>query len=168
MDLSRARLSASHAATADADVAVRLRVGREVEFLERASANFYVPLESARAAIREHTSFNLVDVEHALKVDIFVLGDEVLDRMQIERRVRVAIPGFDPEDLGSRRPKTKCFASFSGTWPVGHSPTDSGATSSRSFRCARARLDTDYLATTARAVGLEALLRQAIEQSLTT
>jgi hypothetical protein len=50
-------------------------------------------VESARAAIRGRSSFNLVDTASALKVDLFVVGDGLLDRMQIERRVLVSLPG---------------------------------------------------------------------------
>ena len=35
----------------------------------------------------------LVDTVHGLKIDLFVLGDGLLDRMQIERRMHVTIPG---------------------------------------------------------------------------
>jgi hypothetical protein len=51
-------------------------------------------MDSARAAIRTHSSFNLVDTAHGLKVALFVLCDGLLDRMQIERRLHVSIPGF--------------------------------------------------------------------------
>ena len=61
--------------------------------LERVAAEFYVAVDSARVAIRNQSSFNLVDTASALKVDLFVLGDGLLDRMQIERRVLVEVPG---------------------------------------------------------------------------
>src|SRR5262249_14658523 len=151
---------------ADADVAVRLGAEHGVEFLERASASFYVPIESAHAAIREHTSFNLVDEEHALKVDVFVLGDGVLDRMQIERRIQVAVPGFERE-IWVTSPEDQVLRKLQ--WYQ-----DGGSLSDRQWRDVVAILqvrhgilDTDYLHTTARVVGLEGLLAQAIEQSST-
>ena len=79
--------------TMDVDMAVRLDVASGEELLDRVSASFYVPMGAARTAIRARTSFNLVDTTSALKVDIFVLGDGLLDRMQLERRVLVEIPG---------------------------------------------------------------------------
>jgi len=83
--------------TVDVDIAVRIEHEAGAAFLDRVNAEFYVPLDAARAAIASRSSFNLVDTAHGLKVDIFVLGDGLLDRMQIERRVSVAIPGFtDP------------------------------------------------------------------------
>lgn len=79
--------------TVDVDMAVAMDAGSGEALLERVGAEFYVPIDSARAAIRRQSSFNLVDTASALKVDIFVLGDGFLDRMQIERRVLVEVPG---------------------------------------------------------------------------
>jgi hypothetical protein len=96
--------------TVDVDIAIKVEDGGEAALLERANAEFYVPVDAARAAIRAHSSFNLVDTAHGLKVDLFVLGDGLLDRMQIERRMNVTIPGLanpiwvtSPEDQVLRK-----------------------------------------------------------------
>jgi hypothetical protein len=96
--------------TVDVDIAIRVDDGSEEALLERANAEFYVPVDAARAAIRAHSSFNLVDAAHGLKVDLFVLGDGLLDRMQIERRMNITIPGVadriwvtSPEDQVLRK-----------------------------------------------------------------
>jgi hypothetical protein len=96
--------------TVDVDIAIRIERGSGEALLAQARADFYVPLDTARAAIDARSSFNLVDTEHGLKVDLFVLGDGLLDRMQIERRVSIAIPGFaepvwvtSPEDQVLRK-----------------------------------------------------------------
>jgi len=81
--------------TVDVDMAVRLDVASGDKLLERVGAEFYVPTEVARQAIRDHSSFNLIDTANALKVDIFVVGDGLLDRMQLERRFLVEVPGVD-------------------------------------------------------------------------
>lgn len=80
--------------TVDVDVAVRLDEINGEAFLARVGPDFYVPYESARDALRNHSSFNLLDLDSSLKVDVFVLGDGLLDRLQIERRVR-----FDLADV---------------------------------------------------------------------
>jgi hypothetical protein len=79
--------------TVDVDIAIQLDDESGAALLERANAEFYVPIDSARAAIRAHSSFNLIDTTHGLKVDLFVLGEGLLDRMQIARRTRITIPG---------------------------------------------------------------------------
>lgn len=81
--------------TVDVETAVRLDAASGDELLERLSAEFYVPTDLARQAIRTHSSFNLIDTSNALKVDIFVVGDGLLDRMQLERRFLVEVPGVD-------------------------------------------------------------------------
>ena len=81
--------------TVDVDMAVRLDAASGDDLLERVSDEFYVPVDLARAAILAHSSFNLIDTANALKVDIFVVGDGLLDRMQIERRFLVEMPGVD-------------------------------------------------------------------------
>ena len=95
--------------TVDVDIAIKLE-NHATALLERATAEFYVPIEAARAAIDAQSSFNLVDTAHGLKVDLFVLGDGLLDRMQIERRMKVTIPGLvdriwvtSPEDQVLRK-----------------------------------------------------------------
>lgn len=80
-------------ATADVDFAISLDVATGERLIERAQAEFYVPVESARVAIRAHHSFNLLATDEAFKVDLFVLGDQLLDRRQIQRRVLVRVPG---------------------------------------------------------------------------
>jgi hypothetical protein len=150
--------------TIDADIAIRVAEDREAELLERTSAVFYVPLASAREALRTHTSFNLVDTEHGLKVDLFVLGDGLLDRMQIARRFRVAVPGLARE-IWITSPEDQVLRKLE--WY-----RDGGGVSDRQWRdvvaILRTRagaLDDEYLTTTATAVGLDALLDEALRQS---
>lgn len=96
--------------TVDVDVAIRLEAELVDDLLRRAGASFYLPEEAARRAIEAHESFNLLDTETAMKVDLFVVGDSLLDRMQIERRIPVQVPGFltalwvtSPEDQVLRK-----------------------------------------------------------------
>ena len=72
--------------TVDVDFAVRLdAVGLE-RIVEATSAEFYVPLDSARASIEALSSFNLISNSTGLKIDVFVVGNNLLDRRQLERR----------------------------------------------------------------------------------
>jgi hypothetical protein len=96
--------------TVDVDIAIKLENEAGVALLERATTEFYVPIDAARSAIDAHPSFNLVDTAHGLKVDLCVLGEGLLDRMQIERRMNVTIPGLadriwvtSPEDQVLRK-----------------------------------------------------------------
>jgi hypothetical protein len=149
--------------TVDVDFAVQLDVTSGESLLGRVGADFYVPFESARTAIAAHSSFNLVDTVNALKVDLFVVGGDLLDRMQIERRVLVPVPGSahgiwvtSAEDQVLR--KLDWFRR-------------AGSLSDRQWRdvvgILRVRqgfLDVDYLRRTAQVVGLADDLAEALRQ----
>ena len=66
-------------ATADIDVAIRLTESDVAPLVEALGPEYYVSPEAAVAAVRRKGSFNLVHLESVQKVDLFVLGDELLE-----------------------------------------------------------------------------------------
>jgi hypothetical protein len=120
--------------------------------------------EAARRALQTHDSFNLVSTSSALKVDVFVLGADLLDRRQIERRVPMRVPGAElqvwvtsAEDQVLR--KLSWFRA-------------GGSASDRQWRdvlgllrVSGAHLDLRYLQITATELHLDDLLAQAIAES---
>jgi hypothetical protein len=74
--------------TIDVDMAVNLDREALAGLLNLAESRFYIPRSAAFEAVERHTSFNLIDTNSALKVDLFVLGAGLLDRAQISRRIR--------------------------------------------------------------------------------
>lgn len=147
-------------ATADLDVAIRVNIEVGEQLLRRVAAEFYVPADSARRAIRDHDSFNLVASDGGLKVDFFVLGPDLLDQMQIERRIPVRIAGVD-RTIWITSPEDQILRKLS--WY-----RSAGSVSERQWRdvigllrIAGPTLDHDYLRDTARAVGIDDLLGSA-------
>ena len=150
--------------TVDVDLAVQLDAETGEVLLERVGAAFYVPVDSAREAIRAHSSFNLVDTENALKVDLFVVGDGLLDRMQIQRRVRIVVPGA-PEGIWVTSPEDQVLRKLD--WF-----RQSGSASDRQWRDVvgilrvhGAELDPEYLSESALALDLSAELDEARRQA---
>lgn len=96
--------------TLDADIAIVARRESLVSLFDELRDRFYVP-ESALSMVGvEGGSFNVVDTVRGVKVDVFVLGNDLLDQNQISRRVRATIPGFPgdcwitaPEDVVLRK-----------------------------------------------------------------
>lgn len=72
--------------TVDVDFAVKLDSAGLERIIEATSAEFYVPLDSARASIEALSSFNLISNMTGLKIDVFVVGNDLLARRQLERR----------------------------------------------------------------------------------
>lgn len=81
--------------TADVDVAIAVDGELGEGLLSAAAAEFYVPADLARVALATGGSFNLIPRSSPIKVDLFALGDGLLDRRQIERRVLVRLPSVE-------------------------------------------------------------------------
>ena len=83
-------------ATLDADLVADLRM-ENAEPLARALASaFYVDAEMIRDAIRQQRSFNVIHLDTAFKVDVFVRKKRAFDESQLARRTR-QIVATDPE-----------------------------------------------------------------------
>lgn len=78
-------------ATVDLDIAVTLTVDRVQPLLEALADDYYVSEPAARDAVRHHGSFNVIHLDTMQKVDLFVLGDGLLDRLQLARRQQIAL-----------------------------------------------------------------------------
>ncbi len=96
--------------TIDVDMAAQLESSTIEIFLEKLPNEIYVPLDSVKSAVKFNSSFNLIDIENSLKIDIFVCSDDTLDTQQIKRRVLIDLPGRDyklwvtsPEDQVLRK-----------------------------------------------------------------
>lgn len=81
--------------TLDIDIALRGTQEELAKMVERVAVDFYVPTQAAKHAIATQDAFNLLHHESGMKVDIFVLGDGLLDRRQVERRILVSLPTGD-------------------------------------------------------------------------
>jgi hypothetical protein len=72
-------------ATLDADLVADLRA-EHVEPLARAlSQAFYIDIDTIQEAVRRRGSFNVIHLETAFKVDVFVCRDRPYDREQLRR-----------------------------------------------------------------------------------
>lgn len=78
--------------TVDLDMMVRMERRQAAALEKLASAEFYVPHDLA-GVIADAGSFNLLH-HSGLKIDVFVQTDDLLDRLQMDRRMRM--PGTDP------------------------------------------------------------------------
>jgi len=151
--------------TADVDLAIRVAGNQLPALLSALESEFYVSEEAARDAVRRGTSFNLVHLESVQKVDLFVLGDGLLDRRQLERRVRVRIRDAPPCDLWIGSVEDQVLRKLS-WYRAG------GEVSDRQWRdvigmltVQRGRLDLEELRSIASEVGLGDLLDRALEQA---
>lgn len=71
--------------TQDVDFVAALRPGALRGFVERVRGEFYVDAAAAENAMLRRDSFNLIHLGSAIKVDVFIQGDDEFDRLEMER-----------------------------------------------------------------------------------
>lgn len=77
--------------TLDVDIAARLESRHVAGLILALDDKYYADRSMIEASISRHSSFNLIHLESFVKIDIFVLGDGVLDTLQIKRRQRIRL-----------------------------------------------------------------------------
>jgi hypothetical protein len=151
-------------ATQDADLIANLRPEHAAPLAQALAGIYYADPERISQAIRARRSFNIIHLETVYKVDVFVSKDTPFDRANTARRVPRAVPGLDrslyfssPEDIVLH--KLLWYAEGSGV-------------SDRQWydvqgvlRLQAKTLDRDYLQTWAERLGVEDLLRRAMEEA---
>jgi hypothetical protein len=152
-------------ATADIDLAIRIDLDQASALVRALSRDFYISEEAVKDAVRRGTSFNAVHLESVTKVDLFVLGDDVLDRRQLERRVRVLVTEDPPQQLWIGSAEDQILRKLA-WYRAG------GQVSDRQWRdvigilaVQSGRLDLEELRTAAEELGLSDLVEPAIAEA---
>ena len=152
-------------ATADIDLAIRIGPDQVAALVRALSRDFYISEEAVEDAVRRGTSFNVVHLESVTKVDLFVLGDDVLDRRQLERRVRVLVTEDPPQQLWIGSAEDQVLRKLA-WYRAG------GQVSDRQWRdvigilaVQSGRLDLEELRTAAEELGLSDLVERAIAEA---
>lgn len=79
--------------TQDADLVADLREEHVGPFVAALADRYYVDEERVRHAVWRKSSFNVIQLAHMFKVDVFVLGDDPMAREEMARRERVELAG---------------------------------------------------------------------------
>ena len=152
-------------ATADVDLAVQINEEHITPLVRAVEGEFYVSEEAARDAVRRRASFNLIHLETVQKIDIFVLGDGLLDRRQLEGRVRITVSHDPRQELWVGAAEDQILRKLS--WY-----SAGGEVSDRQWRdiigiisVQGGRLDLEMLRSTAIELGLADLLKRALEEA---
>lgn len=155
-------LSGEPRATMDIDMAVRMTLAQALELVDVVRNDFYVNEHMVIDAVARHASFNLIPNTSPYKVDVFALGDGMLDRRQIDRRRRVIVAGPPSYELWVGSPEDQILRKL--TWyRLGQEVSDRQWRDIVGIlRVQSSFLDLADLRSTADAVGLRDLLERAI------
>jgi len=72
--------------TEDADVTVEPFDERAEELFQSLKADYYISKEAMYQALRRRSSFNVIHLESAFKIDVFIRGDSAYDKQVMSRR----------------------------------------------------------------------------------
>ncbi len=86
-------------ATQDADIVADLATADMEKIVTLLSPDFYIDKEAAERAVRERSSFNIIDKEEIFKVDIFVKGIDELSSLEMERRISFKLDDADEQPI---------------------------------------------------------------------
>lgn len=85
--------------TNDVDIVADVRLEHLDAFVEAVSKDYYLSRTAAREAIRAGASFNVIHVGAALKVDVFVAGNDPFNEERLEKRQLIEIFGDPPASI---------------------------------------------------------------------
>lgn len=152
-------------ASADADVIVEMGEHELPGLVAALQERFYVPEDAAREAIRRASSFNVIHLDSAYKVDIFVAGADPLDREQLHRRELIAIGSDPPATAYVTAPENVVLRKLDWFRKGGGVSDQQWRDVLGVLKVQGAALDARYLRDVARQVGLEALLDRAMSEA---
>ena len=93
--------------TEDVDIVVEPFDRQADRLFESLRSNYYISREAMSQALKQRSSFNVIHLESAFKIDVFVSGDSVYNRQVMSRRKTMRLsnsPGksfsvVSPEDI---------------------------------------------------------------------
>jgi hypothetical protein len=151
--------------TQDGDLVADLRVEHAQPFLAALADRFYVSEERALQAIQRRSTFNLIHLKSALKVDVFVLKADPLSLQEIARRQSRPVPGVPGRTLQVASAEDTILQKLF-WYEKGHRVSDRQWSDVLGvLKVQRADLDFDYLKEWARQAGVGDLLNKALQEA---
>jgi hypothetical protein len=91
--------------TQDADLTVEPFPGKEAQLMAAFGEDYYLSPAAVHDAVRNRTSFNIINTATGFKVDVFVCKDQGFERSALDRRVAVPLPHPAGESLNLLTPE---------------------------------------------------------------
>jgi hypothetical protein len=147
--------------TRDADVSIQASLPLGDRLYELLKEEFYVSREAMREALRSHGSFNIIHLETAFKIDLFIQGVSEFEGQLLDRRRTLRLSDTSRRDVSVVSPEDIILLKL--RWF-----RETGCTSERQWddvlgvlQVQGDALDFDYLTEWAEKLGLEELLNRS-------
>lgn len=151
--------------TMDVDIIADIQLQHIPEFVAALSKEFYADEEMIRDAIKHHGSFNLIHLETAYKVDVFIPKQRVFDQLQLQRRIPSLIMANPDRSVYVTSPEDIILSKLE-WYRMGGEVSDQqwrdilGVMKTRS-----GQLDLDYLRKLSRMLNVEDLFKRILRES---
>jgi hypothetical protein len=153
--------------TQDVDISIRVDPGQFEALLEDLRDAYYIPMDTARLAVREHSSFSIIELGTTphRKFDLFVCSDRPLDEEDFSRRRLVRFTS-DPNSWGYvSAPRSSCCGSSIGNRRGGGVSDQQWRDILGVLKVQAGRLDLDFLRRMSTQLQITDLLDRALLQS---
>ncbi len=148
--------------TNDADLVVEISLEGVRKLTASLVDSFYVSKEAAEEAVRNHSSFNVIHTESLVKIDLFVLRDDPLDREQMRTRQRYLIDEKGGREIYVSSPEIAVLRKLDWFRQGGEISDRQVMDAAAIIKVQGDRLDMDYLGGWADRLGLRQLLERAV------
>lgn len=151
--------------TADTDLLADLRIEQAGPLAAALEETFYLDLEAIREAIRLRGSCSLIHLQTMFKVDIFVLRERPFDRIQMERRQRIAI-SQEPEKFACIATAEDNILAKLDWYRLGNESSERQWRDVQNvIKTQSGRLDISYMREWAGSLGIADLLQRALDEA---
>lgn len=151
--------------TIDADLSVEPFPGKEAALVTSFGPGFYISLDAVRTALRNRSSFNVIETTTGFKVDLFVRKDRPFDLSVLRRRQPVTPPGSQGRPIFVVSPEDIILLKLE-WYRLGNEISERQWTDVQNvLRVQAGRLDPSYLETWAETLGVADLLSRAVGQA---
>jgi hypothetical protein len=91
--------------TRDADINVETFPGKEESLSRAFGADYYVSLPAIQEAVRNRSSFNIINTREGFKVDVFVCDESGFQQSVLRRRVKLTFPDATDQPIAVQSPE---------------------------------------------------------------
>ncbi len=74
--------------TLDVDLVLELNTFHIQPFVNKLKGEYYIETEMIKDAIKKKTSFNIIHLKSMLKIDVFILKDQLYSKKAFERKIK--------------------------------------------------------------------------------
>lgn len=152
-------------ATNDIDLLIALEPSQVPALVRELAPTYWVSEAGIRDALAHRSSFNVFHKQSLHKLDLFVRGDSLLDRLQLERRVYERISSHDERTLPITSPEDIVLRKLAWYRASDESSERQWRDVLGVLKVQRERLDLGYLRDTAARLELAGLLARALDEA---